>query len=130
MTNSVSKINLTADSVPTPKIKVLTGGKEVLIAGSVFTADSKRLTIQISDLKFLFDFQNDDGAARVEAETASNTKELVINLFNFNSSSTASTNFPVNIGTYNKLPLWLHFALSAHGPEKLKLFHYTFLIGE
>jgi hypothetical protein len=114
---------------PYAPLQITTAGRDVVVCGTVITADNKNLEFQIADLRVALSFFTDGGEPRLGLSSVVGTT-LHLPLFNFNSSLGSGTNAPIEIGTLNGRKLLLSFAVYAFSPESVKTVHYTFMVGD
>jgi len=105
-------------------------GKDIISTGSIHSFTSDNLEITLLGLTFIFEFLTDkEGKQRLEKESLS-TKVLKLKIFNFNNPLGTGTTKPIEMGTINNRKLYLAFTVYALDKDSLKLFQYTFFMGE
>lgn len=110
-------------------LQIKTSGRDVVVAGTVITADNKNLEFQLAELRIVLTFEADGGEPRIGTATASGST-LSLDLFNFNNPLGSGTTLPIEIGTLAHRKLLLSFTIYALSPESIKTVHYTFMVGE
>lgn len=114
---------------PYTPLQIRTAGRDVVVAGTVITADNKNLEFQLSDLKIALSFSSDGSDPRFGTPSAVGST-LNLPLFNFNNPLGSGTTVPIEIGTLHGRKLLLTFTIYALSPESVKTVHYTFMLGD
>jgi hypothetical protein len=110
-------------------LEIRTAGKDVLLCGTVLTANSTDLEFRVAHLKILCTFLSDGGAPRLDASN-SDASTLNLKLHNFSSAIGTGTTSPLAIGTYQGRSLLFAFTVHALSAESIKTVHYTFMLGD
>lgn len=114
---------------PYAPLQIKTAGRDVVVCGTVITADNKSLEFKIADLQIVLLFSSDGGQPRFGLTSAVGST-LQLPLFNFDNSLGSGTKVPIEIGTLGGRKLLLSFAIYAFSPESVKTVHYTFMVGD
>jgi hypothetical protein len=114
---------------PYAPLQITTGGLDVVISGTVITANNKDLQFQLANLNVTFNFLSDGSTPRLGTLTTAGAT-LNIPLHNFDNPIGTGTTQPLEIGTLQNRKLLLSFMVYTHGPESTKTVHYTFMVGE
>ncbi|SPR97397.1 DUF6864 domain-containing function [Cupriavidus taiwanensis] len=114
---------------PNAALQIRTGSRDVIAAGTVITADSRNLELQLAHLRVVLEFVTDGSSTRMESGP-SNASALNLRLYNFNNSIGSGTTSPIEIGTLAGRKLWFAFMVYALSPESSKTVHYTFMAGD
>ena len=114
---------------PYAPLQIQTAGRDVVVCGTVNTADNRNLEFQIADIRIVLSFSSDGGEPRFGSASAAGAT-LQLSLFNFNNPLDSGTTAPIEIGTLNGRKLLLSFTIYALTPESVKTVHYTFKVGD
>lgn len=110
-------------------LQIRTAGKDVLVSGTVLTADSNNLEFQLAHLRIVLAFYSDGTATRMEAKSDQGSN-LTLSLYNFNNSIGSGTTSPIEIGSFSGRKLHLAFMVYALSDSSSKTVHYTFMLGD
>jgi len=115
--------------MPDENVSIKSSGKDILVSGSVQTFGLDNLELTLSDLKFTIQFLDDTDKQRIESSQVLN-KEMRIRLFNFSNPLGTGMTSPQKIGIYKNRELYFNFIVYALNKDSIKLFHYTFYLGD
>lgn len=125
---SVISHGASSHGTPSTQLQIRTGGFDVVVSGTVITANNNSLEFQLAQLGVIFSFVTDGGDTRLGKPYVSGSS-LNLTLYNFNNSIGSGTTLPIEIGKLYGKKLWLSFMVYALSPESSKTVHYTFMVG-
>ena len=105
--------------------KITVGIKEVIASGTVIGFEGKPICVEVGNLKFIFEFVDDDGKAEEKSLfTTPSATELKITLMNIRNPLGTGNPKPLSVGKLNGRDMYLNFRVyDLVGSDKT--LHYT-----
>jgi hypothetical protein len=106
--------------------KIKSGETEIVASGIVFSFYGNPVTVVFGDVESHFAIQfifSTDGESRESSATVRHKRNnaVDIELINYNQSLTSGTQEPLQIGTYDGRPLFVHFRGTGFGRGDVEL---------
>jgi hypothetical protein len=109
-------------------VKVTVGERELLTSGTVHIEGDHPIAISIANLKFIFNFKDDDGTARYTGTVVDGV--VSFDLFNHNNSLGEGKLTPIEIAKLSDRPLSFTYLVNTVSSEtKARSFEYAFYLG-
>lgn len=113
----------------TLEISIHVGNLELLTSGIVHLDKEEPITIRIDDMKFIFEFKNDNGEPRFFGSVKDDS--LIISLFNHKNQLGEGMMTPIGVATLDNRPLLVTYYATTFGSEKnIRRFEYAFYLGD